>query len=941
MKNKYTFIIIIALFLGCNFSSLHAQVDYGSRGTDFWLAFGRNLNIDANYISLQIRIVAEDKDATGYLYLTNLNRNIPFSVNANQVFTYVLTVMEVYDVYISAQGVSNRSIHITSDNPVSVYALNQAELTADATNILPAPILGTDYYQISYQPVREESYYSAVFNDAYAVIATENNTQVYHDNTVVATLNRGQVYYRTSTSDMTGAHITANKPIAFFAMSQGSFIPVEYQAPDVLFQQLPPVNTWGKKFFVPATSMKRDRVRILASQDGTKVTLSGVANIITGTGGQSSLNNLHAGEFVELEIAEASGGCYLSANKPVAVCAYLLGCLYVQQFGFNPFFSDPSQCWIAPIEQNVKKALLAPFVPKDPYNAFPQYIHYALIATPTATKTNTLYKTGTSAEQLINGVEWNDHAASGMSFYSMELNNASESYLFSNPAGLAVMGYGVANTVSYYYLLSPAMRILDELFYVNDIHFQEVYEVICEQPTRFRAEINGEGGMSTEEGHLKWYIDGIEEISARDKLEWEKSFLSGVYKIKMEVRMANNTSKERETSITIEKPILTTPENLTLCVGNTVLPISFTGTQVASVSWTVTNGTAIGMTANSGTGNIESFTAINTDSNPLTATITVKPKSAEGCEGEPKTFTITVHPLYDIIYHDKYETPHNNPSSYTIEATPITLSPLSKDGYNFDGWYNSEEELVTEIKKGSTGNLELWAKWTAIIYEISYENTKEVAHQNPADYTIEELPVELEPLTKAGYTFTGWYDNEGLTGENVAEITEGTTGDLVFWAGWELITYTIDYSNLEGAQNTNPSSYTVEDLPLTLAAPTPAEEKPFDGWYNNIACTGSPVTVIEVGTAKSLEFWAKWGSVGIGNREIQNVHVYAYMNTVYIINETNIPLKSVEIMDITGRIVYRSTSVQSPVSLNVAEGQYMVRLMSHDGVLNTKVVIKK
>jgi len=64
------------------------------------------------------------------------------------------------------------------------------------------------------------------------------------------------------------------------------------------------------------------------------------------------------------------------------------------------------------------------------------------------------------------------------------------------------------------------------------------------------------------------------------------------------------------------------------------------------------------------------------------------------------------------------------------------------------------------------------------------------------------------------------------------------------------------------------------------------------------------------------------------------------MITVYIVNEDQVPLKSVEIMDLTGRTVYSSTSVQSPINLNVAKGAYIVRITSHDAVSNTKVMIR-
>ena len=157
---------------------------------------------------------------------------------------------------------------------------------------------------------------------------------------------------------------------------------------------------------------------------------------------------------------------------------------------------------------------------------------------------------------------------------------------------------------------------------------------------------------------------------------------------------------------------------------------------------------------------------------------------------------------------------------------------------------------------------------------------------------------------------------------------------------FKLVEYTITYYNVNGADSTvNPAVYTVETPTFSLNPLTKVGHV-FDGWYSNAELT-VPAVSVDLGSTGNKEFWAKWeDNGGVVNNEIQNVRVYAYMNTVYIVNEMQIPLKSVEITDITGRVVYRSSSVQSPISLNVAEGQYMVRLMSNDNVLNTKVMIR-
>jgi gliding motility-associated-like protein len=90
-------------------------------------------------------------------------------------------------------------------------------------------------------------------------------------------------------------------------------------------------------------------------------------------------------------------------------------------------------------------------------------------------------------------------------------------------------------------------------------------------------------------------------------------------------------------------PTVNDPSNQELCADETTTAVIFSGNiGGATYNWTNDN-TSIGLAA-SGSGDIASFTAINTGSTPVTATITVTP-SFNGCDGNPQVFTITVNPL--------------------------------------------------------------------------------------------------------------------------------------------------------------------------------------------------------------------------------------------------------------------------------------------------------
>ncbi|MCM1297479.1 MAG: InlB B-repeat-containing protein, partial [Muribaculaceae bacterium] len=75
----------------------------------------------------------------------------------------------------------------------------------------------------------------------------------------------------------------------------------------------------------------------------------------------------------------------------------------------------------------------------------------------------------------------------------------------------------------------------------------------------------------------------------------------------------------------------------------------------------------------------------------------------------PQTYTITY-----ILNGGTNST--ENPATYTAATATFTLCDAVRDGYQFDGWYKDAAytQRVTQIVKGSTGNLTLYAKWSPV-----------------------------------------------------------------------------------------------------------------------------------------------------------------------------------------------------------------------------------
>jgi hypothetical protein len=537
-------------------------LDPNTQGKDFYVSFGQNYDRALASVTMQVRIVAQKTTTVEFTYKNSPALNTSFTVFAGSVYTHNLTAYEKAAVYSNTTGTSDKSLRIQSTEPISVYALNQSFQTTDATFVLPVDVLGSDYYHLSYMPVFTAS--EPNISDGYTIVAVEDNTEIYADGVSVAVLQSGDVYSYYEVADMTGRHITSSQPVAYFVTNQLTTVPNGVGARDHLYEQMTPVNVWGKTFVVPVTVRGIERVRIVASQDGTVITQSGGV-IQPVAGGQTSLN-LNRGQFVELEIRLATGGCYISSNNPVGVASYLMGNQYS---GLSLNIGDPSLTVVPPIEQMIFSADVAPFIPTGSTDLIE---HYVMVITPAATRDQTTVAAGSGAQTPLSGGSWTDGNGTGAaySFYTMPLTSATDAYHFASPNGLLVMGFGVGGIESYCYLSGAAVRTLEASFSVDDNHYRDLEgQSICVgSSVVFRASgINPENGAT---GYLKWYIDGTEETAQRDVLQWTGALPNGSHTVRIDVvEKCRNYSFETTFTVTNRATAAgITSKDTTVCYGS-------------------------------------------------------------------------------------------------------------------------------------------------------------------------------------------------------------------------------------------------------------------------------------------------------------------------------------------------------------------------------------
>lgn len=151
---------------------------------------------------------------------------------------------------------------------------------------------------------------------------------------------------------------------------------------------------------------------------------------------------------------------------------------------------------------------------------------------------------------------------------------------------------------------------------------------------------------------------------------------------------------------------------------------------------------------------------------------------------------IPIKTKYSITYHisngDEYlaqQTIQNdNPTTYTSEQGVSKFANPSVPGYQFLGWYDlpsgDAAENIKSIPAGTTGNIDLYARWEKLSYKVNFSS--ELIPVASETYTVDEEHVLPSPKLD-GYIFSGWSDDNGNVIKN---IPAGTVGAKTYTANW-------------------------------------------------------------------------------------------------------------------------------------------------------------
>ena len=233
------------------------------------------------------------------------------------------------------------------------------------------------------------------------------------------------------------------------------------------------------------------------------------------------------------------------------------------------------------------------------------------------------------------------------------------------------------------------------------------------------------------------------------------------------------------------------PESQAVCHGQATAAVVFeTLNSGGTTTYTWTNDIpSIGLVS-SGTGNIASFIAANTNSGPVVATITVTPTFSNGgvtCSGDAKSFKITVNPL--ILVNQ----PSNQVVCNTAATTAVIFETTNTGGISTYAWTNDTPSIG--LAASGTGDI---ASFTAV-------NTS----ASPVVATIVVTPT----FTNAGISCTGAAKSFTITVNPTAQVDQ-LLGQVVCNAGsTNAVTFTTT-----GSGGTTTYTWTNDTPSIGLAA---------------------------------------------------------------------------------------------------------------------------
>jgi uncharacterized repeat protein (TIGR02543 family) len=229
----------------------------------------------------------------------------------------------------------------------------------------------------------------------------------------------------------------------------------------------------------------------------------------------------------------------------------------------------------------------------------------------------------------------------------------------------------------------------------------------------------------------------------------------------------------------------------------------------------------------------------------------------EGGDGGTDTYTVT--------FNADGGTPA--PAAQDVADGGKAAEPTApvKTGFTFGGWFKeaaltSPWDFATDTV---TGDITLYAKWdTVVTYTVTFNANGGIPAPAIQNVTGGGKAAAPAAMTKAGFTFGGWYKEAGLA-NRWDFATDTVTADITLYAKW------VDDAHWGVAWVLNGGAWTEGTTPAGEALKGSAVPEPaaptktgftFGGWYTEAALTNQWNFAAAV--TGNITLYAKWDTVG-------------------------------------------------------------------------------
>ena len=489
------------------------QCERGMEGQDFWLMFLDNTEgVEENP---ELSVVAAAS------FETEINVSIPQYGWEETVTAQPGEVVRVTLPYEAAHSqtygvVGGNGVHVTSSEPIALYASNFRFRMFDMTAVLPTESLDTEYLmqtfdgtnsmdqdEIGFVAVEDSTELCVVFREPVSILVQyEGDWDVmfyYPEDTLRVTLMRGESYQLLNNGyygTFSGAKVFSNgKAFAAFQGSNACNVRLGNGAVqstlDHLYEQAIPPRYWGRQFVVVPTydyGVGSDMVEVTSSEDNCEVLFNG-----------DSVVTLGAGETYLIELRQLAAqhggeteGYLLETSEPACLILYMGVDTIADGNVENQYHNigDPSTVYIPPTDQGPSSMMF------QTVNTEVIQLHYV----------NVTVKTEDTTTVRFNGerVPFTPLEC-GYSFATL-LAPEGVHHLTSDNARIQATVYGRGTRESYAYVAGMSTKVLSNRLYVGDRLMWTPHDSIkvCKGDTvdfRLRSDVA--------EQQRDWFVDGM------------------------------------------------------------------------------------------------------------------------------------------------------------------------------------------------------------------------------------------------------------------------------------------------------------------------------------------------------------------------------------------------------------------------------------------------